>query len=70
MRQRSDGIHHSGNRLKRAIAYLKSRSTITEENKTQILKFLDRITAEGLSPARQVSYVQWLTAIATALPSG
>jgi len=34
----------------------------------QILSFLERITAEGLSLARQVSYVQWLTTTAAALP--
>jgi site-specific recombinase XerD len=68
--KRTDNIHHYHKRLERAIRHLKNHPEITEENKAQILSFLERITAEGLSLARQVSYVQWLTTIAAALPPG
>jgi len=70
VRGRSDNIHHYDKRLERAVNHLKNHPKITEENKAQILSFLERITAEGLSLARQVSYVQWLTTIAAALLPG
>jgi len=63
-------IHNYPQRLERAIRFLKNHPRIVEENKTQIFKFLERIKAEGLSLARQVSYVQWMTTIAVALPAG
>ena len=60
-------IHNYGQRLKRAIRFLENHLEISLENKSRILGFLDRIKAEGLSPARQVAYVQWLTTTATML---
>jgi integrase/ribosomal protein L40E len=60
-------IHNYKQRLKRATRFLENHPEISLENKNKILGFLDRIRAEGLSPARQVSYVQWLTTTAVTL---
>jgi len=60
-------IHNYQQRLERAVRFLKKHPEVTEENKAQILKFLEHIKAENLSLARQVSYVQWMTTIAANL---
>jgi|GEM_PF-1268452 len=54
-------------RLIRALRFLNNQAKIGLEKEKYILGFLEHIKAEGLSLARQVSYVQWLTAIAVML---
>ena len=70
MREKRIDIHNYEDRLRRAVRFLKNHPSILEENKTKILAFIDHVKAEGLSLARQVSYTQWLTTVAAALPSG
>lgn len=60
-------IHDYGRRLERAIRFLKAHSKVSQHNKELVMMFLDRLKAEGLSVARQVGYVQRLTAIAVML---
>jgi integrase/recombinase XerD len=60
-------IHNYQQRLERAVRFLKAHPKVTDENKVEILKFLEHIKAENLSLARQVSYVQWMTTIAVTL---
>jgi len=70
VREKRIDIHNYENRLHRATRFLKNHPNIHDENKTKILAFIDHIKAESLSLARQVSYTQWLTTVAAALPSG
>jgi integrase len=67
VREKTIDVHNYKNRLVRAVRFLKEHPELTAENKSTILAFLDRIKAENLSLARQVSYVQWLTTIARLL---
>jgi hypothetical protein len=60
-------IHNYPQRLERAVRFLKRHPKVTDENKAQILRFLEHIKAENLSLARQVSYVQCMTTIAVTL---
>ena len=60
-------VHNYERRLARAFRFLKNHPKISPENKQKILEFLEYTKAEGLSLARQVSYVQWLTTIAVLL---
>jgi len=60
-------IHDFPRRLERAIRFLKARPDVSEHNKALVMQFLDRLKAEGLSLARQMGYVQRLTAIAVIL---
>jgi site-specific recombinase XerD len=60
-------IHNYQQRLERAVRFLEKHEQITEENKAEIVRFLEHIKAENLSLARQVSYVQWMTTIAANL---
>ena len=53
--------------MERAIRFLKARPDVSEHNKALVMQFLDRLKAEGLSLARQMGYVQRLTAIAVIL---
>jgi integrase/ribosomal protein L40E len=49
------------------VRFLEKHPKVSPENKRKILEFLEYIKAEGLSLARQVSYVQWMTTIAVVL---
>mgnify|MGYP002153783759 CR=1 FL=1 len=46
---------------------MKARPKVSKRNKDMVMRFLDRLRAEGLSLARQTGHVQWLTAIAVML---
>jgi integrase len=57
-------IHDYKRRLERAVKFLGAHPKVTDQNKTLIMQFIDRLKAEGLSVARQAGYVQRLTTIA------
>jgi site-specific recombinase XerD len=67
VREKAIDVHNYEGRLVRAVRFLKNHPKVTSENKRKILEFLEHIKAEGLSLARQVSYVQWMTTIAILL---
>jgi integrase len=60
-------VHDYERRLNWAIRHLKAQANVSQQNKDHIMRFLDRLKAEGLSPARQAGYVQRLTTIAVML---
>lgn len=60
-------IHGYEKRLMRAIRFLKAHPKVSDRNKDFVMEFLDMLKAEGLSHARQMGYVQRLTAIALML---
>jgi site-specific recombinase XerD len=53
--------------LKKAKSYLKNTKDVLPANKSHILKFVDRISAEGLSKARQIKYIYNLKTISILL---
>jgi len=60
-------VHDYERRLNRAVRHLKAQANVSQQNKDHIMRFLDRLKAEGLSLARQAGYVQRLTTIAVML---
>ena len=60
-------IHNFKRRLERAIKFLNAHPGVSQHNKALVMQFLDRLKAEDLSLARQMGYVQRLTAIAVIL---
>jgi hypothetical protein len=60
-------VHDYEKRLNWAVRHLKAQPNVSQRNKDHIMKFLDRLNAEGLSLARQTGYVQRLTTIAVML---
>jgi hypothetical protein len=57
-------MHDFQRRLERAIRFLKVHPKVSQHNKALVMQFLERLKAEGPSLARQMGYVQRLTAIA------
>ena len=54
-------------RLNKAKEYIKKTKDTNQANKKHILKFVDRLSAEGLSKARQIKYIYNLKTISKLL---